>query len=210
MKKILALLLVVVFAAALLTACGDGNPKHRPQTATEATEKATEKPTEKPTEAATEAPTEPPTEPPTEAPTEAPTEKPQALNTAFSYTDPDGEFTLTVPAIWNETGMILEEDDGSGHEMIRFVYKDAYYQGAGTVFSIVVIDDPSAFVDVTMLPHAEELYKDDSTQIFVNYPTDVQFSVYEQPGTAEFQRQQAEYTALNQTRQGVIDSFTKL
>ena len=106
--------------------------------------------------------------------------------------------------------MILEEDDGNGNEMVRFVYKDSYYEGAGNVFSIVMIDDPSAFFDVSMLPHGEELYNDGKVQVFVNHPTDVQFAPYEQPGTPEFNKQQAEYSALSNTKRSIIDSFTKL
>lgn len=203
MKKILALLLAAVFTAAVLAACGDGEPKRRPTNATEA---ATEAQTEEATEAPTEEVTEAPTEAPTEKPTQAPTEKPKATDTSFEYSDPAGAYQVTVPEIWNNTGMIVE-DEYDGNELVRFVYKDAYYEGAGNVFTIVYVNNSANIIDVSNLPHGDELYNDGSEQIYVIYPTDVQFGVYEQPGTAEFNKQQAEYSALSATREDIIKSF---
>lgn len=189
MKKFLALLLAAVFAATFLTACGD-NAKTDDKKVTEA---VTEKATEAPTEEATEAPV---------LPTAAPNE--------FVYTDPAGKYQVTVPIIWNDTGLILSETDVDGVEFVRFYYKAAYEQGAGHVFSIGLCEDPSKFVDVTQLPHADELLNDGSRQVFAIYPTDVQFSPYGQPGTEDFNKQQAEYGVLNKTKDSIIDSLTLL
>ena len=202
MKRIIAIILAALMTVALLTACGEEDAKTR--TATE-TQKATEAPTEA-TAAPTEAPTEAPTDAPTEAPTEAPTKAP-AQETDFLYNDPSGLYQLTVPVIWNATGLIVE-DEYQGHEAVKFVYQDAYYQGAGRVFTVIYIDDPADFVDVTQWPHAEELFNNGSIQVFVDYPTDVQWGVYEQPGTSEFNKQQAEYNALKDTTRSILDSFT--
>jgi branched-chain amino acid transport system substrate-binding protein len=65
MKRLLALLSLLVIASVLLSACGGGATTQAP-----ATEAPTEAATEAPTEAATEAPTEAATEAPTEAATE--------------------------------------------------------------------------------------------------------------------------------------------
>ncbi len=191
MKKILALLLAAVFAATLLTACGD---KAKTDDAKIATEAATEKATEAPTEEATEAPTEAPTEP--------------ASDGSFTYTDPAGKYQLTVPAIWNDTGLILSETDVDGVEFVRFYYKAAYDEGAGHVFSIGLAEDPAKLVDVTQLPHAENIFNDGKRQAFVIYPTDVQFAPNGTPGSADFNKQQEEYTALNETKESIINSFS--
>lgn len=194
MKKILALLLAAVFAATLLTACGNKAKTDDAKIATEAvTEKVTEAPVEEATEEATEAPV---------LPTAAPNE--------FVYTDPAGKYQVTVPIIWNDTGLILSETDVDGVEFVRFYYKAAYEQGAGHVFSIGYCEDSSKFVDVTQMPHADELLNDGSRQAFVVYPTDVQFAPYGKPGTEEFDKQQAEYGVLNKTKEGIINSFTML
>ena len=142
MKKILALLLAAVFAATLLTACGNkAKPKtEKNELATEAvTEKVTEAPVEEATEEATEAPV---------LPTAAPNE--------FVYTDPAGKYQVTVPIIWNDTGLILSETDVDGVEFVRFYYKAAYDEGAGHVFHHRLVKDSSKIVDVTQMPHAEE------------------------------------------------------
>lgn len=191
MKKILALLLAAVFAATLLTACGN---KAKTDDAKIATEAATEKATEAPTEEATEAPTEAPTEP--------------ASDGSFTYTDPAGKYQLTVPAIWNDTGLILSETDVDGNEFVRFYYKAAYDEGAGHVFSIGLAEDPAKLVDVTQLPHAENIFNDGKRQAFVIYPTDVQFAPNGPPGNADFNKQQEEYTALNETKESIINSFS--
>lgn len=195
MKKLTAVLLITVFTLALLTACGDkSDTKDRSadSSSAPATEKATEAPAEAETEAATEAATE--------APTEA--------DTSFTYTDPAGKYQLTVPAIWNETGLIKSETDVDSNEFVRFYYKAAYDQGAGHVFSIVLVEDASKMIDVTQLPHAEEIFNDGSKQVCAIYPTDVQFAPYGQPGTAEFTKQQSEYTALSETKESIIASLT--
>lgn len=195
MKKILVFLLITVFTLTLLTACGD-----KPKSDTD--KKAA---TEKATEAVTEA--EPETEEETEAPTEAETEKPRATDTEFTYTDPAGVYQLTVPTIWNDTGLIADETDVDGNECVRFFYKAAYDQGAGHVFTVVLVRDPSKIVDITQLPHAEDIFNDGKMQVYVMYPTDVQFAPYDEPGTGDFNKQQAEYEALSKTRESIIDSF---
>ena len=197
MKKTLALLLAAVLFAVMLTACGDKS------------EKKTDPPaaTEKAAETVTEALTEEPTEEATEAPTGEQTEAPAAADSAFTYTDPAGIYQLTVPVIWNETGLIKEETDVDGNECVRFYYKASYEQGAGHVFSVILVDDPSKIIDVTQMPHSEDLFNDGKRQVYVMYPTDVQFAPYDEPGSADFNKQQAEYSALYETRQGIIDSF---
>ena len=192
MKRIIALLLAALFTAALLTACGGKKSK---------TGSASQ------TEKATEAVTEAATEEETEAPSEEETEKPAATDTEFIYTDPAGVYELTVPVIWNDTGLILSETDADGNECVRFVYKAAYEQGAGHVFTVILSEDPSKFVDINMLPHAEEIFNDGSRQVSVMYPTDVQFAPYAQPNSDDFNKQSAEYGVLNDTKQGIIDSF---
>ena len=202
MKRIITLLLTALFAAAALAACNESQVTPTVSTTAAATENASEAPTIAPTEA--------PTAAATEAPTQAPTEKPAALDTSFTYTDPAGMYELTVPVIWNATGLILEDKDANGNETARFVYKDAYYQGAGHVFTVVMSDSPSRFVDVSMFPRADELYNDGSVQIYAIYPTDVQWAIHDKPGTEEYERQQSEYKALSDTREAIIASFRKL
>lgn len=194
MKKIIAVFLTAVFAAAFLTACGD-----KSKSDTDNKKAATEK--------ATEAATEAQTEEATEAVTEEPTEAPETDEAAFTYTDPAGKYQLTVPAIWNETGFIKSDTDVDGNEFVRFYYKAAYDQGAGHVFSIGLVEDASKMVDVTQLPHAEEIFNDGSKQVFVIYPTDVQFAPNGEQGTAEFTKQQKEYTELSDTKESIIASF---
>lgn len=193
MKKILALLLAAVCATAILTACG----KKEKEENTAATEATTEK--------ATEAATEEVTDAPTEAASDAPD---QPADNTFTYTDPAGKYQLTVPAIWKETGLILSETDVDGNEFVRFYYKAAYDEGAGHVFSIGLAEDPAKFVDVTQLPHAENIFNDGKRQAFVIYPTDVQFAPNGTPGSDDFNKQQKEYTALSDTKESIINSFS--
>lgn len=196
-KKIFAVLLVAVFSLMLLSACGDQSETKEKSTssASGASSAATEKATEADTEEASEAVTE-----------EA-TEAPATEDATFTYTDPAGKYQLTVPAIWNETGLIKSETDVDGNEFVRFYYKAAYDQGAGHVFSIGLVEDASKMVDVTQLPHAEEIFNDGSRQVFVIYPTDVQFAPNSVQGTDEFTKQQNEYSALSETKESIIASF---
>ena len=189
MRRITAILLAIVFIAALLCACDDTKPDPDASTA-EPTEKATEKAADDPTD----------------APTDVPTEASEPADSTFVYTDPSGAYQLDVPERWNDTGMIVAEEN-EGYEIVAFVYKDAYEQGAGRVFTIVKISDAANITDVSELPHAEELYNDGTMQVFVNYPTDVQFAPYDEPGSAESDRQYEEYRVLSEMRDGIIGSF---
>ena len=156
----------------------------------------------------TAAPTDEPTEAVTDAPTQAPTEAPKAQAPAgyFYVEHPDGLWSVTVPEIWHETGMIINYDD-AGTYYVKFVLKEAYYEGAGHVFTIATVTGSENFVNVDEFPHAEEMYRDSSMQVFAIFPTDVQFGVYDDPSSAAFKKQQEDYLALYDTRQAIIDSF---
>ncbi len=93
MKKILALMLVLVMFVLGLTACSS-KPAAEPTAAP--TEAATEAPTEAPTEEPTEAPTEEPTEAPTEEPTEEPTEAPVEETEEVAATTATGSTSIAV------------------------------------------------------------------------------------------------------------------
>ena len=199
MKRIIVFVLVIalaVSAAACSVSVSSGGATEAPTGSTEASAAATEVPTA----AVTDAP----------GPTlNIVTEPPKSDSGYSAYTEPNGYWQVTVPDIWSELGIIVEYKDGY-NSCVKFAYEDAYNDGAGHVFTIVMCVNPSDFVDVENLPHAEELYRSPDFQVYVVYPTDVQFGVYDDPSSDRFQRQKEEYGELYDTREDIIDSFTWL
>ena len=125
----------------------------------------------------------------------------------FYVEHPDGLWRVTVPEIWHDKGLFVTLEDGHTLYM-KFVLKDAYYEGAGHVFTIATVSGSANFADVSYFPRADELYRDDEIQIYAEYPTDVQFGVYDDPSSDAFKQQQQDYQALAETKQGIIDSLT--
>ncbi len=120
-----------------------------------------------------------------------------------NYTEPSGRWSVNVPEIWDKKGKIIESKYKKT-DIVRFVYKKAYDEyEAGHVFSICTVSADKA-VDVSTLPRAEEIYIDDNIQIYVDYPTDVQFGGID---GSEMESQGKEYNKLKNTVEDIIDSL---
>jgi len=195
MKRIIALLLTLVIALCASACSVNVNVG---SSYTEPTEETEPEPTEAPTKA--------PTEPPTEAPTAAPKPTPTQPANAFYYTSPSGHWRVTVPNQWKKTGKIVEYIKDSVYTA-QFVHRGAYAKGAGHIFTIVTVEGTKNFVNVSQYPHAETIIKTGGVQVYVIYPTDVQFGVGVKAGSAAYKQQQREYQALANTRQSILDSF---
>ena len=181
MKKLIAVLLILALAA-VFTACTKNNA--------DGTEAQTQAATQAQTEAAGES-------------TEAPDDAPKGY---YTFTEKNGVFQVYVPELWRKTGLIIEYDEGSTRYN-RFVYKEAFEQGAGHVFTIAVCSDPASFIDCSAMPHCEELYRSADRQVYSVYPTDVQFGVFMEPSSDDFKKQFEEYSALSETMEGIIASI---
>ncbi|MBR1731205.1 MAG: hypothetical protein IJ725_02080 [Ruminococcus sp.] len=129
---------------------------------------------------------------------EFPTEGDENEDT-YTYTEPQGRWSVQVPNEWDEYGEIINLNGN-----VRFVYKKAYEEyGAGHVFTICTKDALNK-VDVTTYPRAEEIYLDSNIQVFVEYPTDVQFGGMD---GSEMDEQAPEYSALSELEEEIIDSL---
>lgn len=96
-RKLSALVIFILLAAFVLTACGGTTPTEEPTEETvEEVEQATEEPAEQPTEEPAEEPTEEPMEEPTEEPAEEPTEEPME--------EPGLDLSGTEIAFWHVWG----------------------------------------------------------------------------------------------------------
>ena len=199
MKRLFAITLLTVLMLSVFTGCSSfpfAPTPTQPSETTQATSAETAAPTET-TEAAET--TQEETQKVTttdEFPTEGDEEE--------GYAEPQGRWSLDVPDSWYEYGDIIEESNGN---RVKFVYKKAYDEyGAGHVFTIFTKNASNA-VDVTELPHAEELYLDDNIQIYVEYPTDVQFGGID---GSEIEEQAPEYGALSDMKDDIINSLEVL
>ena len=188
MKKIIALLLSVLFILSLVSC----------------TAKQVEPAAEAETEAATAAVTEADKTDAQE--TDAPAE--EADGDSFTYADKSGLWEMTVPAIWNTMGAIIEYDDGARDTYYaKFVHKTAYDNGGGHIFTVATCVDPASFADVTEFPRAEELFRSDSVQVYVIYPSDVQIAVDGEMTDEAFKAQNEEFTTLRDTKEGIFASL---
>ncbi len=120
-----------------------------------------------------------------------------------TYTEPNGRWSVKLPEVWDELGdMVVSKS--SGIDYVNFVYEKAYDDyGAGRVFAICTTDADNK-VDVSQLPHGEEIYLDKNIQIYVEYPTDVQFGGID---GSKMEEQKPEYDALKSTIEDIIDSL---
>lgn len=118
----------------------------------------------------------------------------------FTYTEPQGRWSVEVPNVWNELGKIVERSDN----YIRFVYKKAYDDyGAGHVFTIGTASALDPY-DVSQLPHGEEIYLDGVIQVYIEYPTDVQYGGLD---GSDMATQSVEYGKLKDTINKIKDSL---
>lgn len=194
MKRFLA---IAITAAVLVTAfsgCSlftiNVEPTKPSETAAETTQAETSKPAET-TEATQKVNTT----------DEFPTEGDDAENV---FTEPNGRWKVTIPDVWYKYGEIKQS---AKKNYVKFVYKKASDEyGAGHVFTISTVDAADA-VDVKQFPHAEEIYKDENIQIYVEYPTDVQFGGMD---GSSIESDGPEYQALSETKDEIIDSLEVL
>lgn len=218
MKKIIAILSVITILATVFYGCGE--PKET--TSTEATtQETTEIETDTETDEITEMETESDTTEATTSTDEFPTESNDnddsnnsgdngnsddgTDTSSNNYTEPGKRWSANVPTnVWDTYGEILED---ASKTYVRFVYKKAYdeYQ-AGHVFTIYTVDAANK-VDVSTYPHAEQIYLDDNIQIYVDYPTDVQYGGID---GSEIESQGKEYKKLKDTTSGIINSIKVL
>ena len=120
-----------------------------------------------------------------------------------TYTEPYGRWSVKLPEIWDELGDIVESNN-NGIDYVSFVYEKAYEDyGAGRVFTICTTDADNP-VDVSQLPHGEEIYLDKNIQIYVEYPTDVQYGGID---GSKMKEQKPEYDALKATVEDIIASL---
>lgn len=120
------------------------------------------------------------------------------------FVEPNGKWSVKIPDEWYDYGSVIENYSDNS---VRFVYKKAYNDyGAGHVFTICTVDASSA-EDVSTYPRAEELYRDSDIQIFVYYPTDVQFGGMDGSTVDEDGK---EYRVLSDMADGIIGSLEVL
>ena len=194
MKKIIALLLTALVIAGLAACSAKVDSADKAGSDSKAS-------AEKPSELAAEEATAIPTEPVTEAPEEHDGD-------TFVYADKSGLWETDVPVIWQSMGAIVEySNDESGTYYAKFVHKEAYEAGAGHIFTIATCVDPDSFMDVSILPQGEELYRSDSVQIYVIYPSDVQLAIDGDSTAEALNEQNEEFDTLRKTKQGVFDSI---
>lgn len=200
MKRIIAILAVMAMLTAVFVGCNNQEePKPTETTTQEITETETETETEEVSE--TEEETTEATTSTDEFPTE--TEETTVVDTN-NYTEPQNRWSVNIPSVWDKYGKVIEDPSG---KYVKFVYKKAYdeYQ-AGHVFTINTVDAANK-VDVTQYPHAEEVYLDKNIQIYVMYPTDVQFGGID---GSEMDTQSVEYGKLKNTTDVILDSLKVL
>lgn len=201
MKKILALLLAAAMMIVVFTSCScflfTPAPTQAAET-TSATEEETAEATET-TQKATQKVTST-----DEFPTEGDDDNDDNDDTDDNeghFVEPQGRWRVEVPEIWDEYGDIVVTKNGNS---VKFVYKKAYEEyKAGHVFTICTTA-ASNKVDVTNYPHAEEIYLDKNIQIYVLYPTDVQYGGLD---GSDMEKEAPEYNALYNTREDIIDSL---
>ena len=200
MKRIICLLCALICVVGALTACEN-------KTKTQSSDKPVETQTEniKPNEPfekneATEA-TE--TTETTEVQETTKVQEPttaQAKADYKEYTDPKGRWSVKIPNDWYKYGDVIENEDS-----VKFVYKKSYTEyGAGHVFTIFTVPVEEK-VNVSDYPKGKELYIDNSIQVYVLYPTDVQFGGI---NGENFDTEKEEYKFLSNLREEIIDSFT--
>ena len=123
-----------------------------------------------------------------------------------TYTEANGRWSVTLPEVWDELGDIIESST-DGIDYVRFVYEEAYEDyGAGHVFTIGTSDASNPY-DVSSLPHGKEIYLDKNIQVFVEYPTDLQYGGADGSKISE---QMIEYNKLKDTIDEIIDSLKVL
>ncbi len=195
MKRIIAILAVMAMMTAVFAGC---NNQEEPKPTEATTQKVTETETEETTE------TEEETTEATTSTDEFPTEADTTAADTNNYKEPQKRWSANVPSVWDKYGKIIEDPSG---KYVKFVYKKAYdeYQ-AGHVFTINTVSAANK-VDVTQYPHAEEVYLDKNIQIYVMYPTDVQFGGID---GSEMDTQSVEYGKLKNTTDAIIDSLKVL
>lgn len=200
MKRIIAILAVMAMLTAVFVGC---NNQEEPKPTETTTQEITETETETETEEVSE--TEEETTEATTSTDEFPTETEETtVKDTNNYTEPQNRWSVNIPSVWDKYGKVIEDPSG---KYVKFVYKKAYdeYQ-AGHVFTINTVDAANK-VDVTQYPHAEEVYLDKNIQIYVMYPTDVQFGGID---GSEMDTQSVEYGKLKNTTDVILDSLKVL
>lgn len=200
MKRIIAILAVMAMLTAVFVGC---NNQEEPKPTETTTQEITETETETDTEEVSE--TEEETTEATTSTDEFPTETEETtVKDTNNYTEPQNRWSVNIPSVWDKYGKVIEDPSG---KYVKFVYKKAYdeYQ-AGHVFTINTVDAANK-VDVTQYPHAEEVYLDKNIQIYVMYPTDVQFGGID---GSEMDTQSVEYGKLKNTTDVILDSLKVL
>lgn len=192
MKKVFAIILSAVIMSLAFSGCSFFGIRFQPKTETESTSAQTTE-----TTTATQAPQTTTQEIKTtdEFPTEDDSEE---------FIEPQGRWKVTLPDVWDSYGDIIVSDKGDN---VRFVYEEAYEEyGAGHVFTICT-NKASDKEDMTNFPHAKEIYLDKNIQIYVMYPTDVQFGGID---GSKIDEQSEEYSALYNSVEDIIKSLEVL
>ena len=192
MRKVFIVLLILI-AVVSLAACAK-------EADTDSTTPASE------SEAVTEIPAEKPTQKPTDPPTEAPTAPSYTVITqssgetaelngdgTFTYTNRKYGWSVDIPEVWNEYGMIIEYDDTGKTE---FKHESSFfsdYHLTGDIFSMMTV--PAS--EYKESEFNIKLYGDDEYVVFWSKPSDVQTDLHKED----------ELEPLKESREQILESF---
>ncbi|MBQ3417093.1 MAG: hypothetical protein IJH32_04590 [Ruminococcus sp.] len=194
MKKPLIILLIIAVAVSLC-ACAEKADAEPTAPATE-TAALTEKPAETVTEAPTETPTEKHAERTYTVITQSTGETPETNDGYFTYTNNKYGWSVDIPEVWNEYGMIVEYDD-TGE--VAFKHEESFfseYHLSGNIFSLVTLPAGSTFYTANGST-GTDIYQDDEYMVCWDKPSDVQTDLHFED----------EINQLKDTREQILESF---